>query len=64
MSFADVVHPIHGAQQRGLSCTRTSNDGNKLTILDRQIHVIQANSSVGIDFRYMVKYNHEVHLVS
>lgn len=63
-SFADVVHPVHGAQQRGLTCARTSNDGDKLTVLDRQIYIVQTNCAIGINFRYMVKYDHEVHLVS
>ena len=56
----DLVHPVHGAQQRGLARAGTADDGHKLAVLNGQVHVVQTHRTVGIHLGYMVENDHMV----
>ena len=56
----DLVHAVHGAQQRGLTGAGAADDGHELAVLNGQVHVIQTHRAVGIYLGYMVKNDHTV----
>ena len=60
----DLMHSVHGTQQRRFTRAGTANDGDEFPILYGQVHIIQAHSAIGIDFGYMVEYDHCFFLAS
>ena len=56
----DAVHPVDGAQQGGFTGTGTADDGDKFTILDGQVYIVQPHGAIGVYLGYMVKLNHTV----
>ena len=54
------MHPVDGAQQGGFTGTGTADDGDKFTILDGQVYIVQPHGAIGVYLGYMVKLNHTV----
>ena len=52
--------PVDGAQQGGFTGTGTADDGDKFTILDGQVYIVQPHGAIGVYLGYMVKLNHTV----